>query len=103
MNTSNSITLVVAHPVPSLNTLFAMSHWGRKRERDKTQAALLSALSATATDSSTRTTSAQNTLSMACATLASYLATRKRTSITNARAKSKSPPKPKNEPSSPSP
>jgi len=62
-------TLVIRHPVPSLNRLFSMTHWSRQREKRKTQAALLSALSPTAADFLTRTTFVQNILSTGYDTL----------------------------------
>ena len=55
-----SLRLVVLHPVPSLNRLFGLHPWSRLKEKRSTQAAFLSALSATAADCSTPTTSAQS-------------------------------------------
>lgn len=64
-----SIKIVVLHPVPSLNKLFAMNHWQRSRERKATRAAFMSALRATAKDSLTQITSLEdaNTSLTACA------------------------------------
>lgn len=53
--------IVVRHPVPSLNRLFAMTPFDRQREKKKTQAAFLFALEAIGADSSTLTTFARNT------------------------------------------
>lgn len=61
--------------VPSWNEILGMEHWGRAKKKQAIQSAFLSALLASASDSSTRTTSARNTLSTAAATLASYLTT----------------------------
>lgn len=38
------IKLVLKHPVPSLNKLFAMNPWQRKKEKQKTQVAFHGAL-----------------------------------------------------------
>ena len=70
------LKLIVNYPVPSLNRLFAMYPMSRHTEKKRTQAAFLSALRLSASDSLTRTISAQNTLSIAADTLASYLGTR---------------------------
>ncbi len=43
--TENGIRLVVRHCVPSLNRLFAMNPWQRRREKLATQAAFASAWS----------------------------------------------------------
>jgi len=34
---THKIVLIIRHPVPTINALFAMTHWGRHRERKKTQ------------------------------------------------------------------
>ena len=73
----NGIRLVVRHPVPSLNRLFAMSPWRRHREKLATQGAFASALSASGLDSVIRTTFARNTSLIACATRASLRMTRR--------------------------
>ena len=67
--------LIVQHPVPSLNRLFAMTQWQRHREKKDTLAALLSALHPSAEGSSTLTTSSvdRSILRTAYATLASYV------------------------------
>lgn len=44
MNSSKPIKLAVHHPVPSLNKLFAMNPWARKREKVKTQKAFHAAM-----------------------------------------------------------
>jgi hypothetical protein len=59
--TENGIRLVVRHPVPSLNRLFAMNPWQRRREKLATQGAFASALSASGLDCATLTTFARNT------------------------------------------
>lgn len=61
--------------VPSWNELLGLGEWQRRKLKLRIQSAFLSALSASAGDSSTRTTCPQNTLSTAAATLASYLVT----------------------------
>jgi hypothetical protein len=53
----HGVRLVVRYPVPSLNKLFAMSHWERHQEKKRTQAAFASALQAIAADYLTPTTS----------------------------------------------
>lgn len=60
--------MVIYHTVPSLNRLFAMNHWQRRREKKATQAAFLSMLKASGADSSTTTICAQSFLSTAFAT-----------------------------------
>ena len=69
------IRLVVWRKIPSLNELFNMSPWSRRRERVNTQKDLLFALQLADRDSSTQTICARNTLSTAYATLDSYLTT----------------------------
>ena len=64
----NGLRLVVRHPVPSLNRLFAMNPWQRRREKLATQGAFASALSASGLDSAIQTTFARNILSIASAT-----------------------------------
>ena len=66
--TENGLRLVVRHPVPSLNRLFAMNPWQRRREKRATQGAFASALSASGLDSAIRTTFARNTSLIASAT-----------------------------------
>ena len=75
--TENGIKLVVRHPVPSLNRLFAMNPWQRRREKLATQAAFASALSASALDSAIQTTFARNTSLIASATRDSSRMTRR--------------------------
>jgi len=72
----NGIRLVVRHPVPSLNRLFAMNPWQRRREKLATQGAFASALSASGLDSAIRTTFARNTSLIASATRDSSRTTR---------------------------
>lgn len=57
--------LVVRHPVPSLNRLFAMNPWQRRREKQLTQNAFAYALRDSGADYSILTTFAQNTLLIA--------------------------------------
>ena len=75
--TENGIRLVVRHPVPSLNRLFAMNPWQRRREKLATQAAFASALSASALGSAIQTTFARNTSLIASATRDSSPTTRR--------------------------
>ena len=72
----NGIRLVVRHPVPSLNRLFAMNPWQRRREKLATQGAFASALSASGLDSVIQTTFARNTSLIASATRDSSRTTR---------------------------
>ena len=58
--------------VPSWNDMLAMQSWARMRRKEEIQCAFLSALRASASDPSTTTTSAKNTLSIAADTLALY-------------------------------
>lgn len=90
------IKFVVDYRIPSLNRLFAMTHWERHREKRKAQVALLLALQACADDCSTRTTSPeeQNTFSTAYAMLASYTGmpqTKSRSLSAKGKAKSSAP------------
>lgn len=62
------IRLTVRHNVPSLNRLFAMNPWQRKKEKEKTQAAFMSALQVSGLGSAILTTFARNTSSTASAT-----------------------------------
>jgi hypothetical protein len=73
----NGIKLVVQHPVPSLNRLFAMNPWQRRREKIATQAAFASALSASGLDSAIRITFARNTSLTAFVTQGSSRMTRR--------------------------
>lgn len=70
-----NLKITVNYKIPSLNRLFAMSHWQRKDERHKAHYALWCALSPTEASFSTQTTSAQSLLLMGYGTLGSYLAT----------------------------
>ena len=72
---SPSFTLRVPGRLPSWNQICGMEHWGRAKLKKDIQAAFLSALRASACDSSTKITSAKNTMSIAADTLASYQAT----------------------------
>lgn len=96
------LKVVVQRKVPSLNALFGMNHWARKKEKEKTQSALLSALDPSATDCSTPTTSseASSILSTAYGTLALFMMTAKQTSSSRSR-KGKSPTARKRKPKSP--
>src|ERR1044072_1644861 len=64
---SMKFILEVHHPVPSLNKLFAMNPWQRKKEKVATQDAFLSALRALGDDSVIQITSSGNTLSIVSA------------------------------------
>ena len=63
--------VVYGPPVPSLNRLFSMHHWGRKKLRDAIHAAVSQSL-AIASGSSTKTTSVSSITSTAFDMLASY-------------------------------
>lgn len=67
-----SLSLTLTHPLPSWNAILGFGHWQRARLKKAIQDDFLSALRASADDSSTRTTSARSTLSIAAATLDSY-------------------------------
>ena len=84
-----TILLVLKYRVPSLNRLFSMNHWQRRKEKQQAQLATLSALKAAAADSSTPIISVGSKLWTAYDTLASYMATA-RTKSTTKSAKSKS-------------
>lgn len=74
------IELRVKHKVPSLNQLFAMNPWQRRKEKQRTQAAVLSALKAAAEDSliHERTfTAEQSLLKTHYNTLQSYIMTQR--------------------------
>ena len=71
-NTLPSLSLTLTHPLPSWNAILGLGHWQRARLKKAIQDDFLSALRASADDSSTRTTSARSTLSIAAATLDSY-------------------------------
>ncbi len=64
----NKTVLIVRYPVPSLNRLFAMNPWQRKKEKVATQNAFMSALSAIENGSATRIIFAESILSIASAT-----------------------------------
>lgn len=66
------LKLVIRHPVPSLNDLFSQSFYERQKEKSRTQAALLLALSPSGDGYSMRTTLHRSFLSTAYATLASF-------------------------------
>lgn len=67
-----SLSLTLKHPVPSWNAILGLQHFSRAKLKKAIQDDFLSALRASADDSSTRTTSARSTLSIAAATLDSY-------------------------------
>jgi len=83
MNTiagSQKVRLVVWRKTPSLNLLFGMGHWQRKKEKQATQVAFASALKDAGCDSLTLTTFARNTSLIAAATRASSRTTGRKTS-----------------------
>lgn len=84
------LTLNVNYRVPSLNTLFAMGHWQRRKVKVAIQDAVLSALLATETENAIPTTFAGSGSSMHSDMLASYMTTDRKTSSTKSR-KRKSP------------
>ena len=67
-----SLSLTLKHPVPSWNAILGMGHWQRARLKKAIQDDFLSALRASAGDSSMRTTSQKNTCVIAADTLDSY-------------------------------
>ena len=81
----NGLKLVVHHTMPSLNRLFSMGHWQRRKEKLSTQAAFASALKATGLDSATQTTFAQNTSLTASGMRASSRTTRRNSSRSKSR------------------
>lgn len=66
------IKLTVLHPLPSWNAICALGHWQRAKLKKAIQESFLSALRASAADSSTKTTSAKSTMSIAADTLVSW-------------------------------
>ena len=81
--------LVINYPVPSLNKLFGMNHWQRRREKKAAQDAFESALLAIEGVSATSIISPQSTSSTASAMLESFRKTLLKQSITrSARSKS---------------
>lgn len=76
-----SLRLIVRRPVPSLNVIFKMQHWGWAKEKRSTQAAFLSALQVTANDSSIPITSVQSGFLMRVAIPALSLMIARRTLI----------------------
>lgn len=93
------INFVVPYRIPSLNSLFDMNHWDRKRERHKAQVAVLYALRATANACLTGKTSSgdASTWLMHCDMLESYLMT-DRSKSSSKSGKSKSKPRMRNGP-----
>lgn len=81
--------VVYGPPIPSLNRLFSMGHWQRKKLRDEIHAAVSQSL-AIASGSSTKTTSASSTTSTDSDTMASSKTTLPNTSLSPS-VKSKSP------------
>lgn len=68
--------------VPTLNAMFAMNHWGRRKEKQKVQAAFLSALPHTDGVSATLTGLWASTFSTALAMQASSRMIRRKKSTT---------------------
>lgn len=58
--------------VQSWNDMLSLQQWARQKRKKEVQGAFLSALRASASDSSTRTISVRNMLSIAADTLVSY-------------------------------
>src|SRR5690606_10942059 len=71
------IHIVIPGRLPSWNAILAMEHWARAKYKQQIQHAFLSALQHSASDCSTKTTYVKSTMSTACATLGSYLATQR--------------------------
>lgn len=69
--------LTVPGRVPSWNEILAMEHWARHKFKEDLAKNFLSALRATAADSSIKTTSARSTMLTYAVTLASCLQTRR--------------------------
>jgi len=63
--------------LPSWNEILGMNHWRRKKFKDELAKGFLSALQASASDSSMRTTCARSIISTYVDTLESYLATKR--------------------------
>ena len=80
-----SLSLTLKHPVPSWNAILGLQHFSRAKLKKAIQDDFLSALRASADDSSTKTTYAKSTLSIAAATLDSY----QRTMLERRRLKSR--------------
>jgi hypothetical protein len=83
-----SVKLTIKHPVPSLNKLFSMNPWQRKREKEQTQRAFMSALQASGAGLLTRITFARNTSLIAAGIAAGYPTIQRRKSHSKS-AKSK--------------
>lgn len=75
--TSQSPEVVIEIPgrLPSWNDVLGMEEWARYRFKQQVQETFLCALRLSATDSSMKTTSAKNTMSIAADTLALYMTT----------------------------
>jgi len=71
-----TLTLTVLHPVPSLNVLLAENRFRQVRRKREVQLAILSALRASESACSTRTTLSSSGSLTPSAMLASYLQTR---------------------------
>ncbi len=69
------IKLIIPSSLPSWNHILGLEHWGRAKLKKEIQEGFSSALRASVTDCSMRTTCARNTMSIACDTLASYQTT----------------------------
>ena len=73
---SEPIHLTIPGPLPSWNDILGMEHWERAKVKSAIQEVFLSALRLSASDSSTKTTSVKNSMSIAADTLVSYQAMR---------------------------
>lgn len=73
----DAIKVVIPGRLPSWNEILGMEHWARAKFKSDIQDAFLSELRRSAADSSTKTTSARNTMSIAADTLESYQATQR--------------------------
>ena len=67
-----SLSLTLKHPVPSWNAILGLQHFSRAKLKKAIQDDFLSALRASADDSSMRTTSVRNTFATAAGILDSY-------------------------------
>ena len=81
------IKLFAPRKVPSLNTLFAMGHWQRRREKLATQDVVLLGLKALGRDSLTQITFALSGFLMPYDMLELYMTTDRKTSSTKSRKK----------------
>lgn len=80
-----TLKLIIPGRLPLWNAILALHHWQRAKFKKVEQEKFMSALRASAADSLTQTASARSMLSIAAATLDSYLTTRRQTSLSKPR------------------